>query len=670
MKRLLLILFLLNSITFSFGQKTGSIKGTVVDKTSGDPLSGANVILENTSLGKATDIDGNFLLENIPVGKHILATTYIGYKKHTDTITVTKSQSLLLKIEMEYQVIEGEEVVVTGQAKGHLQAINQQLSSSTITNIVSSEKLKELPDANAAESIGRLPGVSTQSSSGQTNNVVLRGLTSSNNSVNVNGVQLSNSQPDIKDEEYGKITENNFKSVLSSPLSTFSLDVDNASYSNVRRFIMRNQMPYKDAIRTEEMINYFDYNYEEPDGDHPLKANIEYGDCPWNKDTKLIQIGIKAKNFNSNKKVRQNLVFLIDVSGSMDSPDKLPLLKKSFKLLVDQLDENDKISIVVYAGSAGMALPPTNGDKKGKILSVLESLQARGSTAGGAGIQLAYETAAENFIDRGNNRIILATDGDFNVGISNTSDLVDFVSKKKDEGIFITVLGFGTGNYKDEKMQEIADRGNGNHAYIDNIMEAKKVLVNELNSTLFTIAKDVKIQIEFNPAKVKEYRLIGYENRLLNDEDFVDDTKDAGEVGYGHTVTALYEIKPGKAESSLKYSELKYQEYRMRDGASESDEILTVKFRYKRPDENRSIEFSEILTDDPEKFEYASDNFRFASSVAEFAMLLRDSKFKGTSNYDEVESIAKKAKGEDKYGYRAEFIQLVERVKLIKQTEE
>ncbi|MEZ4766318.1 MAG: von Willebrand factor type A domain-containing protein, partial [Calditrichia bacterium] len=330
-------------------------------------------------------------------------------------------------------------------------------------------------------------------------------------------------------EEYSRITESGFREVIASPMSTFAADVDAASYANARRFIMRNQMPHPDVVRTEEFVNYFDYDYPQPEGDHPLSINIEYGECPWNSDNQLVHIGLRGKEIAKSDQKASNLVFLIDVSGSMKSPDKLPLLKESFKMLVDNLSPEDRIAMVVYAGNAGLVLPATDGNEKRKIIDALDELQAGGSTAGGEGIQLAYKVAKENFIKNGNNRVILATDGDFNVGISNTAELVRFIEKKRDDGIFLTVLGFGSGNYKDNRLQELADRGNGNHAYIDNILEAKKVLVNEITATLFTIAKDVKIQVEFNPAKVKSYRLIGYENRRLNTEDFTDDKKDAGE---------------------------------------------------------------------------------------------------------------------------------------------
>jgi len=348
----------------------------------------------------------------------------------------------------------------------------------------------------------------------------------------------------------------------------------------------------------------------------------------------------------------------------MNDPKKLPLLKRSFKLLVNQLNEDDKVAIVVYAGKAGLVLPSTYADEKKTIINSLEKLSAGGSTAGGEGIQLAYKVAKENFIDGGNNRVILATDGDFNVGISSTSELVRFIEDKRDDGIFLTVLGFGMGNYKDDRLQNLADKGNGNHAYIDNILEAKKVLVNEITSTLFTIAKDVKIQVEFNPTKIESYRLIGYENRELEDKDFVDDTKDAGEIGAGHTVTALYEVVPAKNVINGS-RDLKYQETQIKDGAYNSDELMTVKIRYKEPDGKKSKEIVSILKDDKLGIENSSNNFRFSAAVAEFAMLLRDSEFKGLADFDSIISLVKTSKGEDEFGYRSELLNLVERAAIL-----
>jgi len=473
--------------------------------------------------------------------------------------------------------------------------------------------------------------------------------------------------PDFNTENYDPIYENEFLEVTKNPLSTFSIDVDAASYSNVRRFVNQNQLPPKDAVRTEELINYFTYDYPQPTGEHPFSIITEISECPWKSEHKLIHIGLQGKKIDVGKLPPSNLVFLLDVSGSMDYPNKLPLLKSSFKLLVEQLRSQDKVAIVVYAGAAGLVLPPTSGDKKEEILSSIEKLEAGGSTAGGAGIQLAYATAKKHFMPGGNNRVILATDGDFNVGVSSDAELVRIIEEKRKEGIFLTVLGFGMGNYKDSKMEKLADKGNGNYAYIDNILEAKKVLVSEFGGTLFTIAKDVKIQIEFNPTRVKAYRLIGYENRMLKAEDFHDDKKDAGELGSGHTVTALYEIiPPGVATELPKVDDLKYQETKVKSSATKTDEIATVKFRYKPPQDSVSKLIEMPVLDKDTELSKTSDNFRFSAAVAGFAMLLRDSKFKGEMTFQKVIDLAKAAKGKDEEGYRYEFIKIVEKCELLK----
>ncbi|MGZ5244922.1 MAG: vWA domain-containing protein, partial [Bacteroidia bacterium] len=437
---------------------------------------------------------------------------------------------------------------------------------------------------------------------------------------------------------------------------------DAASYSNMRRFLKNGQLPPPDAVRIEEMINYFNYSYPQPTGEHPFHVFSEMASCPWNPEHKLVHIGIQGKIVQKENLPASNLVFLIDVSGSMSSPDKLPLVKQSLKLLTNELRKDDKVAIVVYAGAAGLVLPSTKGNDKNRINEALDELEAGGSTAGGAGIQLAYNIAKENFVTGGNNRVILATDGDFNVGQSSEGDLVRLIEEKRQDGIFLTVLGYGTGNYQDSKMQELADKGNGNHAYIDDIMEAKKVLVNEFGGTLFTIAKDVKLQVEWNPALVKGYRLIGYENRMLNKEDFNDDKKDAGELGSGHTVTALYEIIPAgaKEEPDYKVDSLKYQTNIKPDTTSHSNEIFTLKLRYKQPDGNKSKLLSYVLTDENTAFASASENLRWSSTVAAFGLLLRDSKYKGTTDYKHVIDWAKAAKGKDENGYRSEFIQLAE----------
>ncbi|MCU0382863.1 MAG: von Willebrand factor type A domain-containing protein, partial [Cyclobacteriaceae bacterium] len=428
--------------------------------------------------------------------------------------------------------------------------------------------------------------------------------------------------PQPNTEEYANIVENGFQDPTVKPLSTFSIDVDKASYSNVRRFINSGQMPPKDAVRIEELINYFEYDYPQPDREHPFSITTELTRAPWNKERQLVLVGLQGKKIDSHELPASNLVFLIDVSGSMSDQNKLPLLKTSFKMLVNELRPQDKIAIVVYAGAAGLVLPSTAGNEKEKIVAALDHLQAGGSTAGGAGIQLAYKIAKENFVKEGNNRVILATDGDFNVGASSDKDMEQLIEEERKSGVFLTVLGFGMGNYKDAKMEILADKGNGNYAYIDNVSEARKTLVNEFGGTLFTIAKDVKLQVEFNPAYVKSYRLIGYENRLLKDEDFNNDKKDAGELGSGHTVTALYEIIPTKSNERPLIDDLKYQNKKVISG-NENGELLTVKFRYKKPDEDTSKLLVNVLSAKETNINEASRNVKWSAAVAGFGMLLR-----------------------------------------------
>lgn len=472
--------------------------------------------------------------------------------------------------------------------------------------------------------------------------------------------------PDFNTEEYSKINDNEFKEVNKNPLSTMSIDVDRASYSNMRRFITQGSLPPADAVRVEEMINYFSYQYKQPEGNVPFSITTEYSECAWNKKHNLVHIGIQGKEISTTSMPANNLVFLLDVSGSMWSANKLPLVKSGLRLLVEQMRPQDHVSLVVYAGAAGLVLPPTSGKEKDKIMTAIEQLEAGGSTAGGAGIKLAYQIAKENFIKSGNNRVILATDGDFNVGASSDGELIRLIEEKREDGVFLTVLGFGTGNYKDSKMEQLADKGNGNYAYIDDILEAKKVLVKEMGGTLLTIAKDVKIQIEFNPAKVKAYRLVGYENRVLANEDFNNDKKDAGELGAGHSVTAIYEIIPaGSDEELASVDPLKYQQT-IKNTSVSTDEILTVKFRYKEPSENVSKLITMVVDDKRKNLSSASENLRFASAVAEFGMLLRDSKFKGNADFKSVLALAKASKGKDEEGYRAEFIRLVEMAELLK----
>ncbi len=473
---------------------------------------------------------------------------------------------------------------------------------------------------------------------------------------------------DYNREGYDKITENRFLKATDNPLSTFSIDVDAAAYSNIRRFINNSQLPPAGAVRIEEMVNYFKYEYPQPTNGDPFSINTEISDAPWNKDHKLVLIGLQGKKIPTENLPASNLVFLIDVSGSMQTAERLPLVKSSLKMLVDQLRQEDKISIVVYAGAAGLALPPTSGADKTKIKDAIDQLEAGGSTAGGAGIKLAYRVAAENFVKKGNNRVILCTDGDFNVGESSDDAMERLIEQERKSGVFLTVLGYGMGNYQDAKMQKLADKGNGNHAYIDGIAEAKKVLVNEFGGTLFTIAKDVKLQVEFNPAKVQGYRLIGYENRMLAKEDFNDDKKDAGELGSGHTVTALYEIIPVGIKSSFlqKVDSLKYQpNIQALSKTNYNEEIMTVKFRYKAPDGDVSKLMEHPVKDNQISIASTSSNFRFAAAVAEFGMLLRNSEYKSAASFNNVVNMARKAKGTDEEGYRAEFIRLAESAQML-----
>ncbi|MCB9201665.1 MAG: von Willebrand factor type A domain-containing protein [Flavobacteriales bacterium] len=489
--------------------------------------------------------------------------------------------------------------------------------------------------------------------------------------INTKGKKLNSSErkeydklkQDIENnrEDYVKLKENSFKQTSTEAISTFSIDVDRASYSNVRRFINSGQEVPAEAVRIEEMINYFTYSYPQPTDNHPFSINTDYANCPWNKEHKLLKIGLQGKKIDSEKLPPSNLVFLIDVSGSMSSSNKLPLLKESFKLLTDNLREEDKVSIVVYAGAAGVVLKPTSGTNKNKIIEALDNLNAGGSTAGGEGIELAYKIATENFKKGGNNRVILATDGDFNVGQSSNAEMEKLIEEKRKSGIFLTCLGFGMGNYQDSKMEILADKGNGNYAYIDTLKEAQKTLVSEFGGTMFTIAKDVKIQIEFNPNYVQAYRLIGYENRMLNTEDFKDDTKDAGELGSGHTVTALYEIIPTgiKSDYLKNFPKLKYTQNQSK--GNYTNELATVKFRYKKPDENKSIEMVQAI-----KNEIQISNqidFDFCSSVAWFGLILKDSEYAQDKNVSHVLNQAQSSIENLKDEYRNEFIVLMKRHK-------
>ena len=597
----------------SASTQSRKITGKVVDG-SGMPLPGVNVVVKGTTNVAVTDQQGNYKIEVFPENK-ILQFTMVGY------ITVSEKigERSLINVVMLEEKVALDEIVVIGYGSKKERA---------------SESFSMAAPSSAAYGAKHF-------------------FQRYNDNFNTEG--------------YAGINENGFKNVNNNPLSTFSIDVDNASYSNVRRFINGGIMPPADAVRIEEMINYFKYDYPEPSGVHPFSVYSELAGCPWNSRHQLLLVGLRGKSIDKSSLPSSNLVFLIDVSGSMNSPNKLPLLKSAFGLLVNELRPQDHVAIVVYAGAAGLALESTPGSKKDAIMNAINNLEAGGSTAGGAGLKLAYSVASENFIKGGNNRIILATDGDFNVGESSNGGMERLVEENRDRGIFMTVLGFGMGNIKDDKMEIIADKGNGNYSYIDNLQEARRVLVREFGGTLFTIAKDVKFQIEFNPLKVQSYRLIGYENRLLNDEDFNDDLKDAGEMGSGHNVTALYELVPaGSDEKIPSVDPLKYQESKKTNSSyvnSYSSEYLTIKIRYKKPDGVTSMLMEKPVKDYVNDMEDASDNLRFAAAVSEFGMILRNSEFKGGSTLEQAEKLARSARGDDEEGYRAEFIRLIDTVK-------
>ena len=593
------------------------VTGKVTDDT-GAALAGVSVTEKGQKNGTATDANGSFSIK-VASAKSTLLFQYVGYE--TQEVKLNNHQTISVKLKPSVQKLE--EVVVVGYATKRKQNVTSAAPSATYDYTLPSSALQ-----------GRVAGVS------------------------VNRDKAYNT------EDYDGITENRFRKVTDEPLSTFSIDVDGASYSNVRRMINYGQMPAEGAVRVEEFINYFKYKYPQPTGNDPFSINTEMSVCPWNKEHKLVMVGLQGKEIATTNLPPSNLVFLIDVSGSMSDANKLPLVKASLKLLVDQLREQDHVAIVVYAGAAGLVLPSTSGIQKEKIMAAIDKLEAGGSTAGGAGIKLAYNVAKEQFKKGGNNRVILCTDGDFNVGMSSDDAMERLIEEERKSGVFLTVLGYGMGNYKDNKMQKLANKGNGNHAYIDGMNEAKKVLVNEFGGTMFTIAKDVKLQVEFNPALVQAYRLVGYENRLLNKEDFNNDKKDAGELGSGHTVTALYEIIPVGVESDFieDVDELKYQQTIKSKKSGLKNEIMTIKFRYKEPDGNESKLIVHPLLDEKIPYEKTSENFRFATAVAQFGMLLRNSEFKGNATYEKVIRQANAAVGTDKEGYRAEFIKLVQSV--------
>ena len=607
MKQILLFCFLFIGSLYA---QEYEVTGKVTD-VSNDPLPGVSVLIKGTTQGVSTDFDGKYTIK-VKNGD-ILEFSSLGMK----TKQVKVNGQKVINVVLEDDNVALQEVVVTSYET----AKRRDVTSSSI----------------------RIRGAGSVSGNYRTKN----------------GYTLNSSR-----ETYKAIDEGGFKKTAKDPVTTFSADVDRASYSNVRRMLNYGQKPHKDAVRIEELINYFDYNYTPPaEGSKtPLNATTTLSSCPWNPDNYLLRIGLQAKKIDLTKAPPSNIVFLIDTSGSMDEPNKMPLLKASFKLLLDNLRSEDRIAIVVYASQTGIALPSTPAKEKEKISKVIDDLVASGSTAGGAGLQTAYEVAEKNFLPKGNNRIILATDGDFNVGISSRDELQRLVEEKRNNGIYISVLGYGMGNYRDDMVETIANKGNGNYAYIDNFTEAKKVLVNEFGGTLYTVAKDVKLQLEFNPQYVKEYRLVGYENRTLANEDFEDDKKDAGEIGAGHTVTALYELIPTKGATT---DGLRYQK-QVKEGFA--NELAFLKIRYKDPvvKDAKSVEESTPIPFTLTDFSQTDDDYRFAAAVAEWGMLLRNSKYKAKSSYKQVIDLAKNATGKDEEGYRKEFIRLVELSEKIK----
>lgn len=624
---------------------TRRITGKVFASDDKLPIPGATVKVEGTNIGTQTDNNGKYSI-NVPDRKTQLVIQFVGYQ--TKKVKISKADTLNVYLDASRAALN--EVVVVGYGVKHL---TKALGYSTAR-----VNAKDLNQANLSQPayglMAKVAGVSVNTKNDPSVPASI------NNTVNPN------------DESYKPIAENSFLSAKDNPLSTFSIDVDAASYSNVRRFINAGQLPPADAVRVEEMINYFKYDLTGPANNEPVAIHTELSSAPWNPKHRLLRIGLKARTIPTDKLPASNLVFLIDVSGSMDEPNKLPLVKSSLKMLVDQLRSQDKVAIVVYAGNAGLVLPSTPGNKKTKIYNAIDNLSAGGSTAGGEGLKLAYRIAKENFKAGGNNRIVLSTDGDFNVGPSSDGDMEQLIVKERNSKVDLSIMGFGMGNYKDSKMETLADKGNGNYAYIDNITEARKAFVTEFGGTLFTVAKDVKVQVEFNPAKVQAYRLVGYEDRLLGKEDFNNDKKDAGDMGSGHTVTAFYEIIPNgiKDDYSTSVDPLKYQKTTPMATVSNSDEMMTIKFRYKQPGGDRSKMSLLTVVDKPAEFKSTTTDFRFAAAVAEFGMLLRNSSFKQKSNFDQAINIARGAKGKDEDGYRSEFVRLAESARSLAGNEE
>lgn len=644
MKYLIISFLLLSVAAIGFTPAEIFIEGTVKDE-SGMPIIGASILETNTKNGAVSNVEGKFRLK-ISKQKTEITVMAVGFQEKK--LKITKAQ--IIQVVLKADSKELSEVVVVGYAA--------QRKMSMTGSIPIPSPVYQYSSSNVSQQLqGTAAGITVVKGKGKL----------LNNELYDGKRKTGGHEQGFNREGYDAITENSFQSVTEQPLSTFSIDVDAASYSNLRRFIQNNQLPPAGAVRIEEMINYFSYQYPQPKENQPFSINTEITECPWNKKHQLMLVGLQGKQIDLTDLPASNLVFLVDVSGSMYAENKLPLVKASLKLLADQLRPEDKVSIVTYAGSAGLVLPATSGEYRTKIKEAIDRLEAGGSTAGGAGIQLAYKVAREQYKERGNNRVILCTDGDFNVGQTSDAALETMIEQERKSGVFLTILGYGMGNYQDAKMQKLADKGNGNHAYIDGISEAKKVLISEFGGTLYTIAKDVKLQIEFNPQYIKGYRLIGYENRMLAKEDFNNDQKDAGDMGSGHTVTAIYELVPPDTEipGNISVDPLKYQykdsQKQAKNANTNNNERVTIKLRYKEPDGEQSKLITEVIKNSPIKFTQASNNLRFAAAVASFGLTLRGSAYKGSADFDQTLTLAKSSLGTDKEGYRREFIQLVEK---------
>jgi Ca-activated chloride channel homolog len=674
-------------------QPTGTLEVTVVDSASSKPLLRASVHLVETRQGAYTSSKGLATVRNVQVGTYTVVVKYAGYTPQTKTnLRIDSGRTTTLQIALSRSnpdtiLVQSQKLVdISVHAAGAYSIHGSRGDQNSIrfngieTNPIHSGSTSATQSSAAPLAISEV-NVTTAGGDASKGGYIGGEINSNQiRSKRTSGfASFSDAPPppttsDYNTAEYTNFQENEFKDVLQEPLSTFSIDVDGASYSNLRHFLTSGQMPPPDAVRIEEMINYFKYDYPQPTKADPFSITTELGPCPWKTSHRLVLVGLQGKEIPKDQAPPANLTFLLDVSGSMSPQERLPLLQKAFRLLVNELRPQDRVAFVTYAGNAGLVLAPTTGEHKDLIFQALDRLDAGGSTAGGAGIALAYNTAKQNFNSEYNNRVILATDGDFNVGISNTGDLVRYIEAQRASGIYLTTIGVGTNNYKDARLKELADKGNGNYYYLDNILEAKKVFVTQMGGTLNAIAKDVKIQIEFNPLYVQGYRLLGYESRILLKEDFNNDKKDAGELGSGHTVTALYEIIPAATDAVELHSvdSLRYQRTPKPVLSNSGTEMMMVKFRYKRPTDSTSRLIEHPLAAEHPEIDHDSHihrggigNLAWATAVTEFGMVLRDSKFKGASTLTEALAIAKRARGTDAEGYRAEFIKLVELSQLL-----